>query len=285
MLIKDFRQWKKFALLLAALIFLSVIFYKSPFYYQARSYLIMSVYSKYEEKNSLLEKQKVLMQIPGGLSTAEKDWYPFVMVFNDDQGFSRYMGRELSLTVLYNFGSFQWKSDSSDYFQEHSPYYNSFYGGYLVKDNSGARYGFDEEGKLIINEIMTVPGYDYKHLVLESLGCPKNKLKLEVLDYKLLDDIQYIGYSGWSRIDADLLVNSSAHEFKGERRAYIQYGKPQISCVDEEFKPIATKGRIYVKYFEEYDCTIFLYIISPHLSTLEKCDQDILSKSTISSKE
>ena len=45
---------------------LSAIFLKAPIYYQARSYLVMSVFSLYEKMNSLLDEQKIVLDIPGG---------------------------------------------------------------------------------------------------------------------------------------------------------------------------------------------------------------------------
>jgi hypothetical protein len=283
---KDSRGWKaRIALILIIVLTFTVLFLKVPLYYQARSYVVMYAFSKYEEKKSLLETQNISIKIPGGSSTKEKDWYPFVMVFNDHQGFSRYMNRELSLTVLYNFGSFSWNKSSSSYFQEESPYYNSFYGGYLVKDNSGDQiYGFNAEGEPEVKEIIAVPEYDYKHLVLESLGCPKDKLTMEILSYNIEEDVQYAGLSDWSRIDALLLVNSPDHKLREDRRAYIQFGNPLKREDKEDFKLMTTNGRVYLRYFPEFESTIFLYILAPQLLTLEKCDEEILGKTVIAKK-
>lgn len=277
------KRWKTITgLLLIIVLALSVLFLKAPLYYKARSYAVMYVYSKYEAKNSLLQKQNISLTIPGGSSTEQKDWYPFVMIFNDDQGFSRYMGRELALTILYNFGAFNGNRSSSDFFLEESPYYNSFYGGYIVRNESGdKKYGFTEGGELEISEVLAVPEYDFKYLVLESLGCPKDKLTMEIRSFDTSKDVKYAGYNGWSQIDALLLTNSPDHNYKGERRAYIQYGNPHKKEGREEFKVMTSHGRIYVRYFEEFASTVFLYIISPNILTLEKCDEDILSKSII----
>lgn len=280
------KRWKTIiGLILVIVLVVTVGLLKGPLYYQARSYAVMYAYSQYEEKKSLLQKQNISLEIPGGSSTAEKDWYPFVMAFNDDEGFSQYMGRDLSMTVLYNFGAFSWKMSSSSYFLEESPYFNSFYGGYLVKENSGPKkYGFTAEGELEVKEVFAVPEYDYKHLVLESFGCPKDKLTMKMLSYNLVKDVQYAGYNGWSRIDALLLVNSPAHKFKADRRSYIQFGNPLMRRDQEEFRIMATQGRIYVRYFEEFNSTVFLYVLTPEPNILEKCDAEILSKTIISNK-
>ena len=264
---------------------LSAIFLKAPIYYQARSYLVMSVFSLYEKMNSLLDEQKIVLDIPGGLSTEEKDWYPFVMTFNADQGFSRYMGRDLRLTILYNFGSFNWRNASSTFFIEGSRYFNSFYGAYVVKEEDpNKKYGFAADGSLNIEEVFKLAEYDYKYLVLKSFGCPDDKLTMDILSYDLMSDVSYAGYDGWTRIDSMLLLNSPVHKYKGERRAYIQYGNPHQQEKGEEFKLMTSQGRIYARYFPEFQCSVFLYILSPELTTIEECDEQILSKTVISLK-
>lgn len=279
---KHRKDWKySVGLVIIVLLALIFLFLKVPVYNQARSYISMFFYSKYEMRNSLPAERHFSLTIPGGSSTKEKDWYPFVMVFNDNQGFSEYMGKDLSLTIFYNFGAFNWNSGSSDLFLDDSPYFGSFYGGYAVKDNSGEKYGFTEQNEPDLAEIFKVSEYDYKHLVIESLGCPQEKLTMEILSSKAEKNIRYAGYEGWVRIDSLLLVNSPAHKFKGDRRAYIQYGNPLKKENAEDFPRIATHGRIYARYFNEFDSSVFLFILSPNETVVDQCDQAILSKTVI----
>lgn len=280
---KALKRWKtRIGLLIIVLIAISVLFLKVPLYYQARSYLVMSVYSKYEERSGLPAKLKFNVDIPGGSSTEEKDWYPFMMVFNDDQGFSNAMGRDLSLTIFYNFGAFSWNTSSSYLFQEDSPYFSSFYGAYFIKENAASnKYAFLANGELVMDEVFAVPEYDYKHLVLESLGCPADKLAMEILSYNITKNVQYAGYDDWTQVDSLLLVNSPVHKYKMDRRAYIQYGNPLKQADAQEFGLMTTNGRMYIRYFPEYECTAFLYIMSPNILTVEKCDKEILSKTII----
>ena len=270
------------------IVFLIIIIFgllKPPLYFKARSYLVMYLYSSYEKKNSLLDELDMKMKIPDGRSTGEKDWYPFVLVYTANKGFSNFMGRELSLTILYNFGAFDWKYGTSSYYQAQSPYYNSFYGGYIVKEHdSGRKYAFGAEGQPIIEEILSVPEYDFKYLVMESLGCPEEKLTMETVSYELKTDVNYVGYDDWYRLDGLLLLNTPNHKFKSNRRAYIQFGNPIVYPDKEEYELITMHGRIYARYFEEINSTIFLYIITPDSLTLEKCDQEILSKTIIDKK-
>ncbi|WP_368293167.1 hypothetical protein [Dehalobacter sp. TBBPA1] len=284
---KKIGNWKKpLIIVLIVVIALGVLLLKAPLYAQVRSYAVMWAYTKYENSKSLMDKQQVSVQIPGGSSTEEKDWYPFVMVFNDNKGFSQYTGRDLSLSILYNFGAFSWNYGSSTLYKDDSPYYASFYGGYLIKDNSGqSKYGFSADGKLNNNEIMAVAKYDYKKLVLDGLGCPAKQQKMNVLSSEVKSGVTYAGYEGWEQIDAIILVNSPAHKYEGSRRAYIQYGNPLKKTSLEDFPLIKSRARIYARYFKEFDSTVFLYILTPFADTLEQCDQQILSKTVIAKSE
>ena len=270
----------------AILIFLVIIFIilKTPLWFPLRSYFAMYIFSNMEENESLIEKEKIKFKIPGGISTIKRDWYPFVITFNDDEGFSRYMDKNLSLTILYNFGHFQIKDGSSSYYNPNSKYFSSFYGGYLVRNDENKRlpFGFDTNNNINIKELTSVPKYDLDKLVLRSLGCPESKIIIDYSIDDIKDNIDYVGYKNWVKIDTEFRVNSPLHRYKEEKRAYIQYGRPiEKHLSDGDFPIITLKGRMYVKYFEEYNLTVFLYIICDDINTIEECDKEILSKSII----
>jgi len=278
---KHRKIWLVFGLIV--LVAVGFLFSKAPLFVQARSYLVMFFYSKYEESHSLMDKLNIEIDIPGGMSTKERDWYPFMLVYNDNLGFSRYAGRDLSLTILYNFGAFSLKNSSSSFFQPDSPYYSSFYGGYIVKDNKNKRpYGFSPQGEPIIEEIMAVPEYDFKYLVLSGLGCPEGRLAMENLFCQVFSGVEYAGYDNWHKIDGLLKINNPNHDYHDKRRIYLQFGYPLKYSDQEEFGLISMQGRIYARYFEEPGCTVFLYIMAPQDDTLEKCDRNILRKTVIS---
>lgn len=268
------------------LIFLIIILIisKTSLWFPLRSYFVMYIFSNMEERKSLIEEENIKFKIPGGISTMKRDWYPFVMIFNDDEGFSRYMGKKLSLTILYNFGHFQIKDGSSSYYNPNSKYFSSFYGGYLVRndENKSLPFGFDTNNNINIKELTSVPKYDLDKLVLSSLGCPENKIIIDYSIDDIKDNIDYVGYKNWVKIDTTIKTNSPLHRYKEEKRAYIQYGRPiEKYLPDEDFPIITLKGRIYVKYFEEYNVTVFLYVICEDINTIEECDKEILSKSII----
>ncbi|WP_066494941.1 hypothetical protein [Abyssisolibacter fermentans] len=243
----------------------------------------MYFFSNYEKQNSLLTKENIEIKIPGGLSTSKKDWYPFVLFFNDDVGFSRYMKKNLSLTILYNFGAFDTIEGSSNYYNPQSDYYSSFYGSYIVKNNGDDKpFAFTLNNEPILNEIIAVPKYDLNYLVLQSLGCEESKIKIEYSIDNIKNNELYAGYGGWTIIDAVIKTNSPIHKFIEKKRAYIQYGKPMKKyVVKNDFCEIELKGRIVAKYFKKWGVTIFLYVMAPDNKTVNECDENILSKTVI----
>ena len=218
----------------------------------------------------------------GGFSTAKKDWYPFVNTYDTSYEFSRYTGEDLALTVLYNFGAFD-SLRSSSFYNEESGYFAAFYGAYVVHDESGEGmpYGF-MEGKADIDEIAQVAMFDYKYLVIQDLGC--DNPVFELIEYDTLENTDYIGYSGWTRIDAKMLSNSPSHTRVEKKLGYIQYGQPRDNGKDD-FYTIDLYGRMYARYFEEYESTIVIYVMGADQDIIDECDGEILSATKIYSKE
>lgn len=276
---------KKFLTFILILLLVFIIISNTSLWFPLRSYFAMFFYSKLHQNQSLLNKYNINFDIPGGLSTKKKDWYPFVMVFNDNIGFSSYSNKHLSLTILYNFGHFILKDGSSSYYHPNSKYYSSFYGGYLVENNniSDPPFGFYDDKTINLDQISLVPKYDQEQLVLRSLGCQKKKMKFDVSIDNIEYDVNYINHSNWVKIDSTITTNSPIHKLKKDHMAYIQYGKPIDRYYEnEDFFTITLKGRTYVKYIEDYNMSIFLYILSPNVTTIEECDNDILSKTGLS---
>lgn len=277
---------KVLAVFMAALI----IFIISPLSRYVLSLGVMSVYSGIHERESIMAEKGITLEIPGGGETTETDWYPFVMTFNPGENFGRTAGdNSLELTILYNFGAFDLKKGCSRLYDRQSEYYNSFYGAYLVtrKDNETgtskkAPFGFDSEGRMDPEQTAIVPKFDFQHLVLGDFGIKASELVFEWTAETISEDMKYLGRDGWSCVDASLLVNGAAHTKKEFRQSYLQYGAPEYEVsADEEFKPVAMRGRVYGRYFEEWDTSVFFYILAPEMETLERCDREILSKSRL----
>ena len=277
------KKWKKFIvifLLLAAFLW-------SPFSRYGVSLAVMKVYSGIHQRESLMEEKGIDLWIPGGGVTEEKDWYPFVMTFNCGDGFSRFIGeRDLKLTILYNFPAFDLWRGCSLLYDPQSPYYNGFYGAYLVtgKTESGESYGFTGDGSLDLEAVAQVPQYDFQRLVLGDMGILQSRLVFQWDITETEEQASYAGSSGWTRVEADLRVNGVLHERKEFHQSYLQYGSPAYDLEEsgmKEFEPVDMKGRIYGKYFPEWETGIFFYILAGSEAVVDACDRQILSKSRI----
>jgi len=264
---------------------LVLLFCLSPLANVFYSMAIMSVYSKMNEEDSLLEREDIEVSIPGGLTTLASDWYPFVMTFTADSGFRHFTGdSSLALTILYNFPAFDPLTGCSRLYDTASPYYNSFYGAYLVKDSDGSPYGFieKEDGTLSPDAaaVAAVPQYDFHELVLWEFGLTGENAVFDWNITSISEPLSYAGEEGFFRIDAALTVNGSSHRYNGFTQSYLQYGKPNYP-VTEPLAPISMYGRLYGKYIEEKGVSLFFYIVASDPQVLEDCDRKILSKSEL----
>lgn len=255
-----------------------LLYTQTPSFQWLKSIAVMSVYSTYEARNSVLHDEGIQIKIPGGTGTWEQDWYPFVITFNDDRGFSRYMGRDLRMTVLYNFGYFPFWRSWSAYYDTESPYYNSFYGAYAVKVAEGEPFGFPL-GEADVEEMGLVPTFDMERLVLVSIGLRDPVFSYEVTEFK---EVVLLEEEGWQLFDADMKVSGAMHTYEKDYRAYIQYGRPPM--VEEaftEYEVIEMKGRIYGKYYPEEDISLFFYCIATDQDVIDAWETDIMSKSKV----
>lgn len=241
------------------------------FFPALQSYVVMSIYSESQNKSSVMQENGFAVRMVSG-----EGWYPFVLTFNAD-GFSDWSGIRADMSILYNFGAFDTATRTSSLYNSKSDLYSAFYGAYAIKKHDG-EYGFLSCGSLNIDEMITAVKYDYTQLVIKNFGCINPLFIIE--GYNLKSDVACAGSSGWTRIDARMRVNGAAHNFKENKTAYLQYGRPQPA--DKDFDAITMTGRVYAKYFEEYGCTIMLYVMAEGLSAVEECDNNILAKTVIS---
>lgn len=275
---------RKKVLIILPILIIIYFFIKSPLFLTFRSYMFMKPYSYQQKLESILVKNDFDLYIPGGKITKERDWYPFILFHNADKGFSNYTNKELSLTILYNFGHFKFLDGYSTYYDPNSPYFGSFYGGYVVqnKKNPKLAYGFNDDGSLNIDEVILIPKYDQTKLVLPSLGCPSSIREFSSDIDNTTNDVKYLGIDGWTKINSTVKTNAPIHKYKKNYRGYIQYGKPIEKYYNGRDFPITTfKGRIYIKYIDQLKATVVMYILAPNENIIDKCDKEILSKSRI----
>lgn len=262
----DMKKWiiTLIVLIIAAL---SVVW----FFPALQSYVVMGIYSAVHNKSSVMQDNGFSVKMASG-----EGWYPFVLTYNAD-GFFNWSGIRADMSILYCFGAFDTASRTSSLYDCNSDFYSAFYGAYAVKKQGGT-YGFLNDGMLNIDEIITAVEYDYTQLVLRNFGC--SNLVFAIEDYYIKRDIVYAGSSGWTRIDAQMIVNGVAHSYKENKTAYLQYGRP-VQPADEDFAVIKMTGRVYAKYFKEYGCTVMLYVMAEGLDVVDDCDNNILAKTVI----
>ena len=243
-----------------------------------RSMAVMKIFSHYEYQHSVIHEEGLKIHIPGGRDTKEKDWYPFVMTYNGDRGFSRFVKEDMRLTILYNFGHFPLFESRSSFYDTNSPYYSSFYGGYGVRRVSGEPFGFEEE-TLHPEELVQVLEYDLTRLVLRDLGKENPHFVYEVLES---EKVRLFNEEGWYRIDGKIETNGVDHQYRENRRNYIQYGKPRnTKWESEDFPLIEMIGRMYVKYDADKNLTLAFYCLSRDIEVIDAWDENILMKTVI----
>jgi len=267
----EMMKKKKIRYAIMAIALLMIILLAIP---ALRSRIVMRIYSEYNEKESLLTEKNIRLEIPSG-----EGWYPFVMTFCDNHGFSTWMGEELKLTILYNFPEFRWNQRCSEIYNPKSEYYNSFYGAYIVEREGGTPYGFDEDGNCIPSEVAEVPQYDFWKLVLEDFGLSKEERCFEWTVNSVKENIEYAGDSGWTRISAKLKVNGIYHEADEYVMSYLQYGRPEIRYDMKELAPVEMEGLIYGKYYPEINVSIFFYCVAMNEDIIRDVDERLLSQS------
>ena len=238
-----------------------------------RSILFMSVYSRICASGSVIQDVGLDIQIPSG-----EGWYPFVMTFQDDEGFSRYTGENCRLAIMYNFPSFTSPVGHTLGYEADSPYYSSFYGCYVVQQEEEA-YGWNDDGSLNAEDVADIARFDFFLLVLSDFGLQKEDRVFEWTTTSIEEHVSYAGSDDWICADAELSVNGMAHTYEHFTASYVQYGTP--GTAEQDFEVVTLYGRIYGKYYEEENVSVFFYIITADTALLEETDMEILSQSTL----
>ena len=263
---RRFRKWLRvIAILFAAAV--PIIW----FFPALLSYGVMSVYSATHHNTSVMKQNGFDIKM-----VSAEGWYPFVLTFNAD-GFSAWSGIQADMSILYCFGAFDNGARTSTLYDPQSRFYSAFYGAYAIKTYEGV-YGFSDQA-LDIDEVITAVRYDYTQLVMRNFGCISPVFSVK--EYSVYDDISHAGSDGWTRIDALMTLNAAAHAYEENKNAYIQYGRPP-RYEGEDFPVIEMAGRVYAKFFDEYGCTVMLYVMAPDWLTVDECDAQVLAGTVIS---
>ena len=49
----------------------------------------------------------------------------------------------------------------------------------------------------------------------------------------------------------------------------------------DDFAVTQMSGRVYAKYFPEFDCTVMMYCLAPNMDTVDECDMQALQKAQV----
>ncbi len=290
------RKTKNILIIVAIVIVISLLL---PY---TRCYIATSLYTFSNKQATQVDDLFEKVSIPSGSMTKENDWYR-KMVWFSDQSFSD----AYDVTVLYSYGYFNGLLGTSRYYDQRSPYYGGFYGGYFITGHNDNAFGFKGDGTINPEEIYSIAKHDQVNLVLPALGCDVSRRHFEIdkID-DIVENISFGGYDDWTRIDSHIVTNGPAHERSNFEKGYFQYGLPLKPIAESERKQIIEEneskkgywnygntkdysdfaleyfvGRVYVRYFKEYKTTVCLYIMAIDEEVVNQTDENILRKSII----
>ncbi len=204
-----------------------------------------------------MDEENIKIEIP---QEENLDWYPIMNTFNAKY-FSNFIKKDVDLVVYYTFGDFNNKH--SDIFRKSSPTYSSFYGAYVTKNNTQENFIFNDSDDLILEDVVDILIYDYKHLVLNQMGFNEEA----DIDFKI---IQQNESDARITLTSEIYMNGLAHSYKKFNNNYLQYGTPD-KYVDKEFNSIKTYGKFIIEK-DKKDINIIYYIINQDLDIVKGWD-------------
>ena len=261
-------------LALAGLIYAGV-FFLSPGNASLRSTALMSVLSLRELSCSVQHDAEMDVNLP-----LVSGWQPLIMCYNADDTFSSWIDTKgARLTVLYDFPSFGPLSGCSKLFNENSPYYNGFYGAYVISMPDGGSYGFEPEDDLE-EKLSSLAQMDFFRLVLDDFGLSHSDCVFEYAPVGGGEKISVGDFDDWVLLRAQIRVNGAAHSPKDFSRSYLQYGVPNYR-VSEDFATVDMYSAVIARFFPQRGVTVIFYVMAADEGVFETCLQRIASESNI----
>jgi len=241
---------------------------------------IMSLNNLYHNRSALTQDRNIELDFPVGRVSKNQNWFPMMLTFNASEGFSRYLGQETDLTIVYNFGAYQFGKSYSSFYDEDSPYFGAFYGAYFVEDSKNSLgYGFLENGETDYESLLNIAKYDYTRLVLSGLGAKLSDVKFE--QTMIGESTQsFAGYDDWIQIDAVVKTNGPVHMPTKYQVSYLQYGYP-AKYGARNFPEIDMQSRVWIRRFPEKSVTIVFYAMTPDLEFLKDMSERLIYETNV----
>lgn len=263
------KKWRKGLLIVISLSLLGFFFVPS-----VRSEIVMRPASYLAYRDSVMRQKGFQLVMPDGNATGKEDWSPSMKIFHTRAFESA--ENPIFATILYNFASFS--GGRSRLYDFESPFEMAYYGAYAVtRENGETPFGFTARGKLDQQELSMIPLYDLEVLVLRGLGCPGELAKTEIDFFEEVEAAAGHPLEEWIRVDTKIETRSVVHAKSGWNQNDLQYGSPPKE-VKESFPPLTLKGRVYLRYFPEWESTVFLYVFAKDEALIDETDTQFLQK-------
>lgn len=246
----------------------------APFAARSRSLVIMTLYDRYCERDSIQHTRGIRTDLPlegSGL-------YPLQVTFNAHAGLSSALGQDVRFSIDYTFADFPTSAgpvrrSSSAFYDPTSPLYGAYLGVYYVE---GLGKALDPQ------TAFAVPAYDQQHLALPALGLPAAKTSFSADGITTGETtVSGTGSEPWTLYEADILTNGPEHEPDSFLPAYIQFGRPS-GATEGDYPLRGMRGAVAGKYFAGKDLNIGLYVIARDQVVVDRLMDNVLRSASFS---
>ncbi|HSR03209.1 MAG TPA: hypothetical protein VLM88_01300 [Proteiniclasticum sp.] len=260
------RRWSLWLLLL---LFLSaLIFSFAPYFAKDRALLLIRVYDRYQEKNSIQEDIGLELDFPLGMM----DFFPMLVTYNDE-GLAKHLGKPIKFTVEYSFADFTHGKSSSQIYDKNDPLYNAYIGSYSLA-------GFGE--KLSERDLMLISEYDMLHLALPAVGLSAAEGTFEILELEKKEQDLNISSYPFITYESTVLTNGPEHQGGSFVPGDLLFGSSPETDVD--YPLIEMKGKIYQHYFAEQDLNLIFYTFGTTDEVSKEFEEKVINNIMITFK-
>ena len=149
--------------------------------------------------------------------------------------------RFVDVVVLWGFGDFNEETGCSSYYDQRSPWYNGFYGGYAMRSHKGGNvaWGYDKDGNVKFDELFEICAIDYNFLTAGAFGCP-----FEKMSFAVNDDFRVSKVDKWDVVDVYAVAPSGLQSGKTppgdffDLSSYVVFGILIRRCRTERTFPL-----------------------------------------------
>ena len=257
---------RKWGLAVGALLILcALIFIKAPGYARERALLVISLYDRYQEKQSVAEKLGISIQMP----LENMELFPMLVTYNDEH-LSRFLEKPLHFTVDYTFGDFIDGTGHSRIYDPYDPFYNAYLGYYSITG-----YG----DRITEKELMLLSEYDMLHLALPAVGLSAKEGTFEIQSHERMPEDLILSSYAFTAYESTLRTHGPEHPGESFAPGDLLFGKSPPSPVSYPLHEM--KGRVYLHYFEDQDLNLIFYTLGKSDALLDDFEENILKETEI----